>query len=85
VNLAYLLHCVILLLAFICSYRLDHAELELAEPMEQAQVEEFTNLVWIKASPSASHHIPWILFVLNHYNYVLLDCAFKFIGIVLVP
>jgi hypothetical protein len=36
-------------------YPLGHvyAEPKLEEPMEQAQAEEFTNLVWIKASLSA--------------------------------
>jgi hypothetical protein len=46
----YLMHCIILLLAHVCSYTLDHAEPELEELTEQAQVEEFTNLAWIEAS-----------------------------------
>jgi hypothetical protein len=33
-------------------------EPELEELMEQAQVKEFTNLVWIKASPGASNLHP---------------------------
>jgi hypothetical protein len=36
---------------------LDHAELEPGVQAEQAQAEVFTNLVWIKASPRASHQI----------------------------
>jgi hypothetical protein len=39
-------------LAHICSYTLDHTEPKLEEPMEQAQVEEFTNLA-LEASPDA--------------------------------
>jgi hypothetical protein len=34
-----LMHHIMLLLAHMCSYTLDHAELKLVEPMEQAQVE----------------------------------------------
>jgi hypothetical protein len=58
--LAYILHCIVSLLAHICSYTLDHTESELEEPMEQAQVKEFTNLVCIKASPSAFNHAPYL-------------------------
>jgi hypothetical protein len=32
---------------------LGHVEPELEEPTEQAQDEDLTNLVWIKASPGA--------------------------------
>jgi hypothetical protein len=52
------MHCTIMLLAHIWRiYPLGHvyAEPELKEPTEQAQAEEFTNLVWIKASPGESH------------------------------
>jgi hypothetical protein len=49
--LASLMHCIILLLAHICSYILDHAESELEEPTEQAQVEEFTNLALDQVKP----------------------------------
>jgi hypothetical protein len=38
-------------------------ESELEGPMEQAQVEEFTNLVWIKASPDAFNQCPCLLFL----------------------
>jgi hypothetical protein len=51
VALAYLLHCIIWLLAHVCSYALDHAELKFEEPMEQAQVEEFTNLELDQGKP----------------------------------
>jgi hypothetical protein len=45
-------------------YPLGHiyAESELEEPKEQAQAEDFTNKIWIKASPGVSHHNPWLLF-----------------------
>jgi hypothetical protein len=51
VTLAYLLHCIIWLLAHVCSYVLDHAVPKFEEPMEQAQVEEFTNLVLDQGKP----------------------------------
>jgi hypothetical protein len=38
------MHCILLLVAHICSYTLDHAEPELEELTEQAQAKEFTNL-----------------------------------------
>jgi hypothetical protein len=47
-----------------------YAELKLEEPTEQAQAEEFTNLVWIKASPSAFNHAPYLL--ISILLYVLL-------------
>jgi hypothetical protein len=34
-----------------------YAEPELEEPMKQARAEDFTNIVWIKASPAASNPI----------------------------
>jgi hypothetical protein len=42
---------------------LGHAEPELEEPTEQTQAEEFTNLVWIKASPSAFNQCSCLLFL----------------------
>jgi hypothetical protein len=42
-------------------WTLDHAKPELEEPTEQAQVEEFTNLVWIKTSLDAFNHAPCLL------------------------
>jgi hypothetical protein len=41
----HLMHCIILLLAHMCSYTLDHAEPELEELTKQAQAEDLTNLV----------------------------------------
>jgi hypothetical protein len=47
-----------------------YAEPKLEEPTEQAQVEEFTNLVWIKASPIAFNYAPYLL--ISILLYVLL-------------
>jgi hypothetical protein len=41
---------------------IDHMEPEFEEPTEQAQVEDITNLVWIKVSPDTLTHAPCILF-----------------------
>jgi ABC-type dipeptide/oligopeptide/nickel transport system permease subunit len=59
---------------------LDHTEPKLEEPMVQAQTEDFANLVLNQGNPRC---IPPIIlaFSFNLYNYILLDCAFKFIGI----
>jgi hypothetical protein len=43
-DLAYLMHSIILLSAHACSHTLDHAEPELEEPKEQTQVEDLINL-----------------------------------------
>jgi hypothetical protein len=60
------MHFIILLLAHLqLFYTLDHAEPKPGAQAEQAQAEEFTNLVWIKAYPGASHHYPWLLFWIN--------------------
>jgi hypothetical protein len=42
--------------------QVDHAKLKAGVQAKQAQGEDFTNLVWIKASPGASHHHPCFLF-----------------------
>jgi hypothetical protein len=42
--LKHLVHCIMLHLAYMCSYTLYHVEPKLEESMEQAQVEDFTNL-----------------------------------------
>jgi hypothetical protein len=47
----HLMHCTISLLAHVYSYTLDRMETELEEPMEQAQVEEFTNLALDQGKP----------------------------------
>jgi hypothetical protein len=41
----------ILIATHIYAYTLDHAEVELQEPMEQAQAEEFTNLALDQDKP----------------------------------
>jgi hypothetical protein len=47
-----------------------YAKPKLEEPTEQAQAEEFTNLVWIKVSPGAFNHTPCLL--ISILLYVLL-------------
>jgi hypothetical protein len=59
VAFAYLSHCIIWLLAHVCQYKLDHAELKVQA--EQVQVEDLTNLDWIKASPGALTNDPCLL------------------------
>jgi hypothetical protein len=67
-------------------YTLDHVQAEPESEVQEEQVLEAfegpkRQVVWIltlilnKASPSVSHHIHWLLFVSNHYSYVILDCA----------
>jgi hypothetical protein len=56
------MHYITLLLAQSCAFVIDHAEPEFEELTEQAQAEDLTNLVWIKASPGALTHAPCILF-----------------------
>jgi hypothetical protein len=51
------MHCTSYLLAHICSCMLGHAEPEFEVPTEQVSAEDFTNLVWIKASPGESHQL----------------------------
>jgi hypothetical protein len=51
VALAYLSHCIIWLLTHVCSYVLDHVMPKFEESMEQAQVEEFTNLELDQGKP----------------------------------
>jgi hypothetical protein len=46
-----------------CTFTIDPTELEFEEPTEQAQVEDFTNLDWIKVSPGASNNYAWVLFI----------------------
>jgi hypothetical protein len=54
----HLMHRIILLLVHIrLFYTLDHTEPKSGIQAEQAQAESLTNLVWIKASPGASHPI----------------------------
>jgi hypothetical protein len=57
VDLAYLLHCIIVLLAHAFAYSLGHTEVEFKEPKEQAQVETITNLALDQGKPDASHQL----------------------------
>jgi hypothetical protein len=45
------MHCTILLSAHVCSYPLDHAELELEELTEQAQAEDVASLALDQGKP----------------------------------
>jgi hypothetical protein len=47
----HLMHCIILLVAHLCSYTLDHAEPELEVQAEQDQAEDLTNLAWNQGKP----------------------------------
>jgi hypothetical protein len=40
-----------------------------ASSCEEANISFFLS----KAIPGASHHLPWLLFVLNYYLYAMLD------------
>jgi hypothetical protein len=63
------MHCTIMSLAhvwLISPIGHVYAEPELEVPMERVQVKEFTNLVWLKASPGAFNHAPCLL-ILNFY------------------
>jgi hypothetical protein len=51
-----------MLLAHSCAFVIDHAEPKFEEPTEQAQPEDLTNIVWIKASSGALTHALCILF-----------------------
>jgi hypothetical protein len=58
IDLAYPLHCIIMLSAHAFAYSLDHVEPELEVQAERAQVEEFTNLSLDQGKPGASNHYP---------------------------
>jgi hypothetical protein len=47
------MHGITLLSAHSCAFAIDHTELELGEPTDQAQAKDLTHLGWIKASPCA--------------------------------
>jgi hypothetical protein len=58
------MHCTIMSLAhvwLISPIGHVYAEPELEVPTEQVQVEDFTNLDWIKASPGAFNQRPCLL------------------------
>jgi hypothetical protein len=59
------MHCTIIFLALVwLIYSIGHvyAELELEVPTEEVQVEDFTNLVQLKASLGALTNAPCLLF-----------------------
>jgi hypothetical protein len=64
IDINHLMHYITLLLAHSCAFAIDHAELEFEEPTEQAQADDLTNLVWIKACPSALNQYS-LSFILN--------------------
>jgi hypothetical protein len=70
----HLTHYIILLVAHLCSYTLDHAEPELEVEVEQAQTEDLTNLA-LGSRKAPLHHTQSLTFVLNLYLYVKNDCA----------
>jgi hypothetical protein len=51
----HIMHCIMLFLAHLCSYTLDHAEPKLEVQAEQAQAEDLTNLALDQGKPGASH------------------------------
>jgi hypothetical protein len=51
-----------MLVSHTCIFAIDPVESELEEPTEQAQVEDLTNLAWIKASPMHLTNVPCLLF-----------------------
>jgi hypothetical protein len=76
-DLAYFMHCIILLLAHIwLLYPLGHVytEPELEVQGEQPQTEELTNLAWINASPGASHQY-LLTFDFQSIFIIQYDCA----------
>jgi hypothetical protein len=49
--LASLIHRTMFLLSHVCSYTLDHVELELEEPTKQAQAKDLANLALHQGKP----------------------------------
>jgi hypothetical protein len=45
------MHCILCVVCHTCTFAIDHAELELKEPTEQAQVEDITNLELDQGKP----------------------------------
>jgi hypothetical protein len=76
-ELAYLLHCTMLLSAHVSSYTLDHVESELKEPTEYAQSEDLTNLVLDQGKPQC---IPphSLTFIFESLLYVEFICALSY-------
>jgi hypothetical protein len=70
--LAYLIHGNTLLTAHVCSYALDHVELELEEPMKQAQAENLTNLALDQGKPQ--HSQPMLL--VFYFEYIIYFLSF---------
>jgi hypothetical protein len=75
INLAYLLHCIIMLSAHAFAYLLGHVESEFEESTEQAQVKAITNLVWAKTSLGALTNVPCLLLYFESYFMFYYDCA----------
>jgi hypothetical protein len=63
ISLSYLMHCIILLSTHSCVIAIDHAELELEVQVEQAQVEDFTNLHLNQGKPQyiTPHFLTFVL------------------------
>jgi hypothetical protein len=59
------MYCTMLLSAHVYAYVIDHEEPEPEEPMDRAQIEVPTNLVWIKASPGASHQLSLVFLLVT--------------------
>jgi hypothetical protein len=57
-------HCIILLVAHLCSYTLDHAKLEFEVQAEQAQAKDLTNLALVSRQ-APMHHTLSLTFVLT--------------------
>jgi hypothetical protein len=57
------MHCILYVVSHTYTFTIDHAEPEFEEPMEQAQVKDFTNLELDQGKPSASHQSPCPLYL----------------------
>jgi hypothetical protein len=68
------MHCIILLLAHVYAYTLDHAEPELREPREQVQAEDAANLALDQDKPRCIQPI-LLVFYFEFLLYVIVGCA----------
>jgi hypothetical protein len=73
------MHRIMLLLARMCLYTLDHAKPELEEPTEQAQAEEATNTELTKGKSGASHQLSLAFVLFTILCYICL--CIKFVGV----
>jgi hypothetical protein len=63
------MHCILCVVSHTCTFAIDHAELELKEPTEQAQVEYFTNIDLGSRQASVHPIKVLILYIINFiYN-----------------